>query len=279
VKLATIIGTSLGAVGTLVGGVWMLQNHLIYFPGPDPGPPSDPWAVFRVETEDGLVLAGWSNIHGTPSAQPIVVVFPGNAGNRAGRLPLGDALAASGHGVILCEYRGYGGNPGSPDEAGLAADAEAFLRAIDERVDASGGIVYFGESLGAAVAIAAAAERPPDALVLGSPFTSLADVGRLHYPWLPVDALLRDRYDSLARIERGELDGIDALVIAGTADRVVPVEQSRTIADALGASWTEIRGADHNDAELRSGAHVVDRIARFVGDALGEPGGETAVRP
>src|SRR2546422_599880 len=65
-------------------------------------------------------------------------------------------------------------------------------------------VVYFGESLGAAVAVALAVEHPPGALVLRSPFRSLAEVGRLHYPYLPVDLLLADRYPSADRIGRVE---------------------------------------------------------------------------
>jgi fermentation-respiration switch protein FrsA (DUF1100 family) len=263
-KLATIIGSAFGAVGALVGGVWMLQNHLIYFPGPDPGPPPDSWEALTVESGDGVTLTGWVRIDDAPTAQPIVIVFPGNAGNRAGRLPLGNALVAAGFGVVLCEYRGYGGNSGTPGEAGIVADAGAFVRATRERVDTSAGVVYLGESLGAAVAIAVAAEAPPDALVLGSPFTSLADVGRVHYPWLPVDAFLHDRYGSLERIEWGDLDGVDALVIAGTADRVVPVEQSRAVAEALAAPIVEVAGADHNDASVRSSSEMVAEVAAFV---------------
>ena len=102
--------------------------------------------------------------------------------------------------------------PAAPSEKGLAADARAAQAwlATQPEVDPDR-IVYFGESLGAAVAIGLAMERPPAALVLRSPFTSLAEVAKVHYPWLPVGRLLIDRYPSI--------DRIGSLVGTGHGDR------------------------------------------------------------
>ncbi|MEA3503179.1 MAG: alpha/beta hydrolase, partial [Actinomycetota bacterium] len=93
--------------------------------------------------------------------------------------------------------------------------------------------------------------------------------GRHHYPWLPVGALVRDRYPSLERIERGEIDGIPALVIAGTVDGTVPIEQSRAVAEALGATTYEVPGADHNDPSIRSAPAMVDAVVEFVEAEIG----------
>ncbi len=263
-RLAKVIGFGLAIACFVVGGLWMLQDRLIYFPGPDPGPAPAPWQELNVESDDGLTLSAWLRLDDGATGRPLVIVFPGNAGNRAGRVPLGNRLAEAGYGVILGEYRGYGGNPGSPSEDGLTADALAIVAAARRMGLGDVGIVYFGESLGAAVAIGAASIEAPDALVLGSPFTSLADVGRHHYPWLPVGTLVRDAYPSLDRIERGEIDGIPSLVIAGTADGTVPIDQSRTIAEALDATTYEVPGADHNDPSIRSARSMVDVVVEFV---------------
>ncbi|MDP9397752.1 MAG: alpha/beta hydrolase, partial [Actinomycetota bacterium] len=114
-----------------------------------------------------------------------------------------------------------------------------------------------------AVAIGLAAEHPPAALVLRSPFASLADVGRLHYPYLPVRSLLEDRYDSVGRIAAV---ASPLLVVAGGADRIIPVQQSRQLYDAAREPkrYLEIPGADHNDAVLLAGDHVVHEILAFV---------------
>ena len=152
----------------------------------------------------------------------------------------------------------------------MIADAVAITRLARSLGLGEAGVVYFGESLGAAVAIGAAAVQRPDALVLGSPFTSLVDVGRHHYPWLPIAALVRDRYASLERIERGEIDGLPALVIGGSADRTVPIEQSRIIAESLGIPIHEVVGADHNDPSIRSSPSMVRIVSEFIDSVVGD---------
>lgn len=267
-RLARVIGFGVVVACFVIGGAWMFQNRLVYFPGPDPGPAPEPWEEHTVETDDGLGLSAWFRVGETSVGRILVVVFPGNAGNRLGRMPLGNNLADAGYDVVLSEYRGYGGNPGTPSEDGLISDALAITRAARSLGLGDAGIVYFGESLGAAVAIGAASAEPPDALVLGSPFTSLVDVGRHHYPWLPVGTLVRDRYASLERIERGEIDGVPSLVVGGTADRTVPIEQSRAIAEALGATIHEVPGAGHNDPAIRSAASMVRVVSEFIATAV-----------
>ena len=111
----------------------------------------------------------------------------------------------------------------------------------------------------AAVATRLARERPVAALVLRSPFTSLADVGARHYPFLPVRALLRDRYpvrDTVGAVR------VPVHVVAGGADEVVPIAQSRAVAAAAGASYVEVPQARHNDPELGHGPAVVDAVVR-----------------
>ncbi len=179
---------------------WTLQRSMIYLPQ---GAPTEPAAGavagardVTFTTADGLELAAWHLPAGT--GRPTVLVANGNAGHRGLRAPLAAALARHGLGVLLFDYRGYAGNPGSPSEDGLAKDARAARAVLVDRVGVSpAALIYYGESLGAGVVVGLAAEHPPAGLVLRSPFTSLADVGRVHYPFLPVGALLRDRYSVL----------------------------------------------------------------------------------
>jgi uncharacterized protein len=130
-------------------------------------------------------------------------------------------------------------------------------------------VVYFGESLGAAIATALAAEHPPAALVLRSPFSSLSDVGQYHYPALPVGLLLRDRFESLTEIQRV---AVPTLMIAGDRDGIVPLEQSRRLFDRSPAArkqWLTIHG-DHNDAALVHGREMIDAVAAFLKDVPAE---------
>lgn len=254
---------SVGGVVALVVLLWTLQRRLIYLPGHEVAPIEKVlpgWIENTVTTRDGERLGVW---HSAPTIDgvPMVIVFNGNAGTRAGRAALGEALARGGYGVVLFDYRGYGDSTGSPSETGLALDAEAILE-FTVRIAPDSQIVYFGESLGAAVTIGLAAEQPPDALVLRSPFTSLADVARVHYP-LPLDLLLRDRYPSESTIER--LD-VPTLVVAGSADTIVPASQSRRIHAAAPEpkKLVIVEGADHNDFELLAGTEMIRSVTDFI---------------
>ncbi len=249
--------------------LWTTQRRLIYFPLAGRLPQAEsllPQASeVRFETEDGVQLGGWFVPPAGDPAGSTVLVFNGNAGSRADRATLGLELALRGFSVLLFDYRGYGGNAGSPSEAGLLRDARAALDYLEQRPEhRSERIVYFGESLGAAVAVALAVERPPAALVLRSPFSSLVEVGKFHYPYLPVRWVLRDRFPSIDRIRRV---GSPLLVVAGREDRVVPFEQSRALFEAAGSRekrFLAIDGADHNDPALVAGAGMLDPVADFV---------------
>ncbi len=238
------------------GALWLLQRHLIYLPSAAVGLPPPDWESVTFATADGVDLGGW--FLAPESAAPIVIVFNGNAGNRSGRIAFGSQLAAEGLGVVLFDYRGYGGNSGSPSEEGLVADGSAVVAWVGAH-HGDHPIVLFGESLGAAVATAVAAQFPPTALVLRSPFTSLAAVAAVHYPLLPVRLLLWDEFPTEEMI-RGVTAPI--AVIAGSADSIVPPEQSQAVYDAAPGPkrWILIDGADHNDGRLAGGGDVVEAV-------------------
>lgn len=249
--LLVVVVAVVVVVGLLVG----LQRRLVYFPGQAVPAPPPGVAEVVARTGDGLELAGWlSRDH---ADQPLLLVFPGNAGTRAGRLPLATALRVHGAAVLLADYRGFGGNAGVPSEDGLARDADAWRAWADAHHE--GPVAYLGESLGAGVATRLAVASPPSALVLRSPFTSLADVGSVHYPFLPVRWLLRDRFEVATRI--GAVDA-PVLVVAGTADEIVPIAQSRAVYAAATAPrrWLEIPGAHHNDLDLLAGPPLIAAI-------------------
>lgn len=248
----------------VLGLLWAGQRGLIYFPETDVPPPASiglPRAeLVSFETQDGLALEGWFVPAVAPATGYTVLVFNGNAGHRAYRANLAGQLSARGLAVLLFDYRGYGGNPGLPSEEGLARDARAALACLGRRpgVDATR-IVFFGESLGAAVAVRLALEYPPAALVLRSPFSSLADVGQHHYPFLPVRWLLRDRYPSIDRISRITSP---LLVVVGEADRVIPPSGSLALYDAAPhpKRLVMVPGADHNDEALAAGPVLIRAV-------------------
>lgn len=252
--------------GTVMAMLWALQRQLIYFPDPGPVPPAaDVIAGARdvtLHTADGLDLGAWF----VPASGPVdtgmaVLVAPGNGGNRAGRAELAQQVSRRGLAVLLMDYRGYGGNPGSPSEDGLAADADAAVAVLEELGYPPQRTLYFGESLGTGVVAALQARHPPAGIVLRSPFTELADVGAHHYPWLPVRALLRDRFPVVEPLATSE---VPVTVIYGDRDSVVPSELSARVADQAPslAERVVLAGADHNDPVM-FGSRVAQAVARL----------------
>lgn len=243
-----------------------LQRSLIYFPDASPVPPAAqvlPGARDVVlRTDDGLELGAWVvPAHERRDRNLAVLYAPGNGGNRAGRAGLAQELSRRGFTVLLMDYRGYGGNPGTPSEEGLAADAFAAARVLQHHGYPPERTIYLGESLGTGVVAALASRRPPAGLVLRSPFTQLADVGAHHYPWVPVRLLLRDRYPVLEPL-RGSL--VPVTVIRAARDSVVPTHLSQQVAGAVGTLVEEVvlEGVDHND-EAMFGPPVADAVARL----------------
>ena len=264
VLVALVVVAALGA--TVTGAFWALQRRLIYLPDTTPVAVAETWlpgardVVLR--TTDGVELGAWW-LPAPAADAPAVLVANGNGGSRDLRAPLARALAEEGLSVLLFDYRGYGGNAGTPSEQGLARDVRAARQwLVDEAGVPPERLLYYGESLGCAVVTELAVEHPPAGLVLRSPFTDLAAVGAVHYPFLPVRLLLRDRFPVR---EQAAGVGVPVVVVAGGADKVVPREQSLAVADAAGATVVEVAGARHNDPELSHGPAVVDALVRVSG--------------
>jgi fermentation-respiration switch protein FrsA (DUF1100 family) len=247
------------------------QRGSLYFPWPDPpGEPPPGVEAIELETDDGLRLGAWFVPAAGAGLGPAVLVCNGNAGYRAHRLPLAEALAERGYHVLVFDYRGYAGNPGSPTEGGLRTDARAAARALMSRPEVDPErVAYFGESLGASVCGGLAAEMPPSALILRSPFPSTVAIARHHYPYLPVvEPLVWDRWpltDQLAGQVRAPV-----LVLVGERDEIVPPRLSRRVYEAASEPkrFVELESAHHNDEALLAGDEMLAEIDAFLGEWL-----------
>jgi pimeloyl-ACP methyl ester carboxylesterase len=264
-QLARVAVVLLLLSGLLVGVLWAVQRRLVYFPDDAPVPAAaDALPGGRdvtLTTADGLRLGAWWVPPPTADAATVLVAA-GNGGSRTLRAPLARALSAAGLGVLLFDYRGYGGNPGSPSEEGLALDVRAARTSLVESGVRPDRLLYLGESLGCAVVTELAVEHPPAGLVLRSPFVDLAAVGSAHYPFLPVRALLRDRYPVAEQVARV---AAPTTVVYGSGDTIVPPAQSRQVAGAAAQlqRLVEVPGADHNDPGLADGAPLVAAVVEL----------------
>ena len=195
--LYALLGSALAAYGVLVGGLYVFQRHLLYFP--DAGRPElgDLAALgvreITLKTADGLSLLSW---YLPPrDGHPVIAYFHGNGGHIGYRAERLRWFARNGYGVLMAEYRGYGGNPGTPSESGLVADGAAALDFLGGEGIAPNRLVIYGESLGSGVAVPLAAQREVASLILEAPFTSVAEVAQYHYSFIPASALVRDRFE------------------------------------------------------------------------------------
>ena len=201
---------------------------------------------------DGVRLHAW-HIKG----DPLIIYFGGNAEEVSWMLDEAPKRAP-GAGWLLVDYRGYGSSDGSPSEKALVSDA---LRWYDhfkaEKTYA------FGRSLGSGVAVQLAAERPVAGLILVAPFDSLVAVGKRLYPFLPVQWLLKHRFDSVALAPKMKAP---LLCIVAAYDEVVPAEHARRLYDAWGGPkrWVGLEGAGHNTTD--SALNYWPSIAGFLSE-------------
>jgi pimeloyl-ACP methyl ester carboxylesterase len=223
--------------------------------GKTPLPP--PGAHFReFRARDGSSVTA---LHfPAPDGAPTIVHLHGVGVTMREVVPVGEALARRGLGVVLVEYRGFGESPGRPTEEGLYEDALAVLAALSADERSTEEIVLLGVSLGSGVAVEMAARGFGSRLILVTPFTSASRVLRRLLPFIPPFLIASGRFDNAAKAGR---IGIPTLVIHGDRDWVVPQSMGRALAEAIhGARLVIVPRGGHTDLFDRPEAAVLDAI-------------------
>ncbi len=272
--LKVLVGLAvIAALGYLIvaGMAWRFQDRMV-FPAPR-GPLPHPASLgisdgerISVVTSDSIALQGWYlPPNPTPkqgTAAPGVIWFYGNMETVEGIAPVLRYFRPPGIAVLALDYRGYGSSGGEPTEQGVYLDAEAAWEYLARRpaIDSTR-IAVYGRSVGSAVALYLAMERPVRAVILDSPFTSGRDMADVHYRFLP-RSLLRLALDNIGRAERLT---VPLLVFHGVEDRIAPIEMGRAVAQAGRAeALIEIPDAGHNDTYSLGGAMYVTRFHEFL---------------
>jgi uncharacterized protein len=264
--LISAAGLAVLAYGSTLAMLLRLQGRFIYplerIRGIPPNPAADRLEPVTVRTRDGLELTIRYKAPAEADDGLTVVLFHGNGEDLSQRVHIAHDLIAAGRGVLLAEYRGYGGNAGKPHEAGLYADGRAALEFAYRQTSR---VVLHGYSLGSGVAVQLATEFPVDALVLEAPFTCIADVARTRFPFVPVRWLLRDRYDNLSKI--GAVRS-PVLIYGGLADGVIPPHQFTALHAAVRGPrrLALIDDANHVDVWAKGGADHVLAFLRAIAD-------------
>ena len=256
----TILGTAIFGYGFLLAIMFVAQRSLLYLPASDLEALRDGVQEVQTVTEDGLRLTHWYKPPRDPGA-PVVVVFQGNAGNFSHRVPKFIGLAGRGLGVFFTGYRGYGGNPGKPDQDGLLADGRSVLDWLAEQGVDPAQLILYGESLVSGVATHLAAERPVGGMILEAPYSSMAELAQHHYWYLPAKWLVLDKWNSASVVAATTAP---LLVLHGERDRVIPVQFGKRLFEAATAPKELLLEpqAGHND--LLSFPSVIARIEGFI---------------
>ncbi|MEZ6062741.1 MAG: alpha/beta hydrolase [Planctomycetaceae bacterium] len=268
-----------------------LQRRLMYFPATADRLPVAAFGGLktlypaaedvRIRCDDAVEIGGWLltkepvDHAADPAGRPLVLFFHGNAGNRAGRQFWYQLLSDCGVDILAIDYHGYGESQGTPTQAALYSDADAtWSYAVDTLRYKPSQILVMGVSLGSAPAVhlasaRSAAGKPPAGLVTVAAFSSMVNVAASHYPWLPVRAVLADRYPSDEKIK---LVTCPLLQFHGDRDTVVDQKFGKQLfAAAPDASrskvpkrWIELRRTGHNDLIANSGRTIQAELADFV---------------
>jgi fermentation-respiration switch protein FrsA (DUF1100 family) len=269
-------GITAGLYLTVALTAFFWQRKLIYFPDAAYVTPAeedlDDVQEVKLATPDGETLIAWQ-VPAQPG-KPTILYFHGNGGHLAMRGPRIQRFASVGLGVFMPAYRGYSGSTGSPSESAIVADAQLAYDHLRRSGLAARDILIYGESLGSGVATQVAASREAGALILDAPFTSVPDVGKLIYPYLPVEHFTIDRYESKRHISQVKAP---ILILHGTDDTVIPIEMGRALYHLAPEpkEMIELKGAGHSDIYMFG---AIEPLRRFI-DRIRQNRPTTETRP
>jgi len=171
-----------------------------------------------IETDKNIKLKSWF-IKKDLNKFKTILIFHGNAGNLFNRVYKLNELYKLDVNILLISWRGFSGNKGKPTEKNLYHDAAEAVKWLNNRGVISKNIILYGESLGTGVATELGKSNAFGGIILESPFTSIASAAKIYYPYLPVNIILKDRYDSIGKIK---IITTPILIMHGKKDNIVP---------------------------------------------------------
>jgi fermentation-respiration switch protein FrsA (DUF1100 family) len=247
------------------GLMFIRQESFVFFPEQAlAGSPSDVGLQYdevRLRAVDGPTLGAWW----IPAEKPrgVLVFAHGNGGNISHRLDKVKLLHELGLSVLAFDYRGYGESEGKPSEEGTYRDMDAAVAFVTrEKACPAGKLLFYGESLGGAVAVEAASRQQPAGLILESTFTSVPAMAKLYYPWLPTGLFLKIRFDSLARIRA---INCPKLILHSPDDDIVPYAMGRELFAAASEpkTFADLRGG-HNSGGIAQSPLACSAVEAFM---------------
>jgi fermentation-respiration switch protein FrsA (DUF1100 family) len=277
IRYATLSVIILVLIGLPVGYFMLRRFERAITFHPERAPWNGSWQVPEGGEDVWFNSADGSRLHGwffrAPDQKPTatVIYFHGNGGNVSFVEWVGVNLARRGFDVLLFDYRGYGRSEGEvSDERGLYQDADAaYDYVLRERGASPHTLVFYGQSLGTAVACDLAARSPCGAVILESGLSSAGDMAGTILPWLPrfLRGVTRNKFDSARKLADVKCP---VLVVHGDRDEVIPVAQGHALYAAANEPKRQliVEGAGHNNVTIVGGSKYLDSLAEFVRSAI-----------
>ena len=201
--------------------VYFYQRSLLYYPSENNylnNKINFSYEEIFIKTDENIKLKSWF-IEKDLKKFKTILLFHGNAGNLFNRVYKLNELNKLDLNILLISWRGFSGNKGKPTEKNLYHDAGEAVKWLNSLGINNKNIILYGESLGTGVATELGKKNIFGGIILESPFTSMADTAKIYYPYLPVNLLLRDRYDSMSKITDIKTP---ILIMHGKMDSIVP---------------------------------------------------------
>ena len=202
---------------------YLYQRKLLYHPSENNYTGDEIQFEYKevfIEVDKEIKLKSWF-LEKDLKKNKTILYFHGNAGDLTNRVHKLNELNKLNVNILIISWRGFSGNLGEPTEENLYNDARKSVEWLNQIGVETKSIILYGESLGTGVATELGEDNSFSGIVLESPFTSIADAAKIYYPYLPIDLLIKDRYDSLKKIRN---INIPVLIMHGKKDDVVPFE-------------------------------------------------------
>lgn len=238
----------------VVSVVYISQRKLLYHPDENNYLDKEnlSHSIEEVKIESDTSLNGW--FHFKNKNFKTLLFFHGNAGNLNNRIYKLNDISKLKLNYLIVAYRGFNGNKGNPTEIGLYRDALSAKKWLNQKGYDDKSIILYGESLGTAISIDLASKYYFSGVILESPFTSMTELAKKYYPYLPVSILLKDKYDSINKIKKMKNP---ILVMHGRKDDIVPFYMGKRIFDEyLGKKYSFFNDYDDHMMEFNSELNI-----------------------
>jgi len=241
---------------------YLFQRNLLYHPNEN-NYSGDKISVLvepvKIKTKDNIDLTSWYHLKDINNYKTILFLH-GNAGTLENRIHKINHFQNIDINFLIISWRGFNGNKGKPTEQGLYEDAKSAVKWLKSKGIIEKNIIIYGESLGTGVAVEIAQNKNFAGIILESPFTSMIDVGKDKYPFLPVSLLLKDKYESGKKIKNIESP---ILIMHGKADHIVPFYMGKKLYE-LANTPKYSYFPEYDDHMMEYNKTLLNSIERFI---------------